>query len=97
MCFPPFSLQVQQALYKNSKDKTILIIAHRLSTVEKADKIVVIDHGKVLEQGSHQELIKQNGMYAKLVQRQLLTVDDSTVPHESGDEDPVCLSNHSDR
>ena len=90
-------MQVQQALYKNSKDKTILIIAHRLSTVEKADKIVVIDHGKVLEQGSHQELIKQSGMYAKLVQRQLLTFDDGTAPHEPVDKGPVCISNHTER
>ncbi|XP_072038491.1 ABC-type oligopeptide transporter ABCB9-like [Amphiura filiformis] len=73
---------VQQALYQGSRDRTILIIAHRLSTVEKADRIVVIDHGKVLEQGSHQQLIRDGGMYARLVQRQLLVVEDNDSTEE---------------
>ena len=63
---------IQNAVYQNLRGRTILIIAHRLSTIEKADQIIVIDQGKVMEQGNHAELIQNNGLYAKLVQRQML-------------------------
>ncbi|XP_015761498.1 PREDICTED: ATP-binding cassette sub-family B member 9-like [Acropora digitifera] len=63
---------VQDAIYKNLSGHTVLIIAHRLSTIEKADKIVVIDQGKVVAQGKHKELVEENGLYAKLVKRQML-------------------------
>ena len=46
--------------------------AHRLSTVRNADKVIVINHGRVEEQGSHDELLKLNGMYKRLVFRQML-------------------------
>ncbi|XP_070571658.1 ABC-type oligopeptide transporter ABCB9-like [Ptychodera flava] len=68
---------VQQAIYSNFKSRTILIIAHRLSTMEKAHRVVVIDKGTVLEQGNHMELLAKNGLYAQLVHRQLLGTDDS--------------------
>lgn len=51
---------------------TVLVIAHRLSTVEKADNILVIDKGSVVEQGPHAELMARGGLYCKLVQRQIL-------------------------
>lgn len=63
---------VQQAINKNSTGRAIIIIAHRLSTVEKADKILVIDKGKIVERGKHQELIDKQGYYAGLVKRQIL-------------------------
>lgn len=63
---------VQDAIYKNLTGRTVLIVAHRLSTIEKADKIVVIDQGRVIAQGKHKELVEQNGLYAKLVRRQML-------------------------
>lgn len=63
---------VQDAIYKNLAGHTVLIIAHRLSTIEKADKIVVIDQGRVIAQGKHRELVEQNGLYTKLVRRQML-------------------------
>jgi ABC-type multidrug transport system fused ATPase/permease subunit len=47
------------------------VVAHRLSTVKNADKVVVIKKGKVKEQGTHKELVKKGGLYAKLVSRQL--------------------------
>uniref|UniRef100_A0A1A7Z9N1 ABC-type oligopeptide transporter ABCB9 n=1 Tax=Nothobranchius furzeri TaxID=105023 RepID=A0A1A7Z9N1_NOTFU len=63
---------VQQALNNIMQEHTVMVIAHRLSTVEKADNIVVIDGGLVAEQGSHDELMASGGLYCKLVQRQVL-------------------------
>ena len=48
-----------------------LVVAHRLSTIKNSDKIVVVDKGKVAEQGTHEELLKLGGKYADLVKRQL--------------------------
>jgi ATP-binding cassette subfamily B protein len=53
------------------KDKTVFIIAHRLSTVKNADQIVVLDKGSIIEQGTHKELVKQKGSYYNLVKNQL--------------------------
>ncbi|VDD91923.1 unnamed protein product [Enterobius vermicularis] len=64
--------QVQEAIYKNLQGKSVLLVAHRLTTVEKADKIVVINKGRVEQQGTHAELLSQSGLYATLVKRQLL-------------------------
>jgi ATP-binding cassette subfamily B protein len=57
---------VQAALESAMRDRTTLVIAHRLATVQKADRIVVIDHGRIVEQGSHEALLAANGMYARL-------------------------------
>jgi subfamily B ATP-binding cassette protein MsbA len=58
--------QVQDALDTLMANRTTLVIAHRLSTIEHADRIVVLDHGKIIENGSHEELIKHDGLYANL-------------------------------
>ena len=63
---------VQQAINKNLTGRTVLLIAHRLSTVEKADKILVIEKGKIVEEGKHQDLVDLGGVYSTLVKRQLL-------------------------
>jgi ATP-binding cassette subfamily B protein len=63
-------LQIQQALNDLSKNRTTIVIAHRLSTIKNADRIIVIDDGRILEQGTHEELLKSNGIYAKLYQAQ---------------------------
>ena len=61
---------VQEALEKMMKNRTSLVIAHRLSTIQKADWIVVMERGMILEQGTHKELIDKNGAYKKLVELQ---------------------------
>ena len=57
---------IQAALEEIQKDRTVLVIAHRLSTIEKADEILVIEHGKIKERGNHKELLAQGGAYKQL-------------------------------
>jgi subfamily B ATP-binding cassette protein MsbA len=59
---------IQRAMDKLKQNRTVIIIAHRLSTIENADQIAVLDQGKLVELGSHQTLIEQQGFYAKLYQ-----------------------------
>jgi subfamily B ATP-binding cassette protein MsbA len=66
---------VQDALNNLMKNRTSLIIAHRLSTIQNADIIIVLEAGKVVEQGSHQELLQQNGLYRRLIDMQTFTAD----------------------
>ncbi|TFV10246.1 lipid A ABC transporter ATP-binding protein/permease MsbA [Muribacter muris] len=61
---------IQAALDELQKDRTVLVIAHRLSTIEKADEILVIDHGRIIERGTHQALLAQGGAYKQLHQMQ---------------------------
>ncbi len=70
---------MQAAIYANLSKHTVLLIAHRLSTVEKADRIVVIDHGRVVDQGPHTQLLETCDLYKQLVQRQLLGGRNSTI------------------
>ena len=61
---------VQDALNKLLVGRTSVVIAHRLSTIHNADKIIVVDHGRVAEQGTHTELLAKGGIYAKLIELQ---------------------------
>ena len=61
---------IQEGLAELMKDRTTLVIAHRLSTVEKADKIIVLDAGRIIESGTHAELLAANGAYAALYRMQ---------------------------
>ena len=61
---------VQLAFEDMSKSKTTLVIAHRLATVLKADRIIVMDEGRIVETGTHQELVKNKGLYARLAELQ---------------------------
>ena len=64
---------VQEALKKLMYNKTSIVIAHRLSTVKNAQNIVVLDKGKVIEQGNHDDLIKKKGVYNNLISLQSLS------------------------
>mgnify|MGYP005990074401 CR=1 FL=1 len=57
---------IQQSLYQLMEGKTVIAIAHRLSTIAAMDRLIVLDEGKIVEQGSHQQLIEQQGIYAQL-------------------------------
>ena len=58
---------------------TRIVIAHRLSTIRHADRIILLDQGKVAEEGSYEELIAKNGLFAKLVERQRLDIDNNEL------------------
>ncbi len=61
---------VQAALESAMKDRTTLVIAHRLATIQQADRIIVLDHGQIAEQGTHTELVAKGGLYARLAELQ---------------------------
>ena len=64
--------EIQAAIEQLSGTRTIIVIAHRLSTVMRADQILVLHHGRIAEQGTHQELLEKNGVYARLCHVQQL-------------------------
>ncbi len=66
---------VQDALNNLTKNRTSLIIAHRLSTIQNADEIVVLENGRIAEQGNHQQLISKNGLYKRLIDMQTFNLD----------------------
>ena len=67
--------EIQEAITHLIRGKTVLIIAHRMRTVEKADKIIVLDGGVIAESGTHEELMRKNGLYHKLVELQTAAAD----------------------
>lgn len=62
--------KISQALHKLFQERTVVVIAHRLQTVKEADNIVVIEDGKVVESGTHTQLVKQKGSYANMLKLQ---------------------------
>jgi ATP-binding cassette subfamily B protein len=72
---PYTELLLQNALKKLLEKRTTLIIAHRLSTIRSADKIVVIDEGRIIDTGTHTELMNRKGLYKKLYEMQLKPVE----------------------
>lgn len=61
---------IQKSLHTLMKDRTAIVIAHRLSTLKHLDSIIVLDGGRIVEQGKHEELVEQNGIYSDLWRRQ---------------------------
>ncbi|KAI9478271.1 MAG: P-loop containing nucleoside triphosphate hydrolase protein [Benjaminiella poitrasii] len=78
---------VQDALDRASATRTTIVVAHRLSTIMKADHIVVLDHGVIIEQGTHSELIALKGVYADLVEKQSIDVNENGVSDEVKDNE----------
>ena len=73
-------LLIQRALSQLLKGRTAVVIAHRLSTIRGADKIVVLDHGKLMETGNHGELMAMDGLYAHLYQMNYAAIEEP-LPH----------------
>ena len=63
---------MQAALQRITKDRTTLVIAHRLATVQRASRILVMDQGRIVEEGRHADLLRQGGLYARLAEMQLV-------------------------
>lgn len=68
-------VSIQSALEEILVDRTAIIIAHRLSTIRDVDRILVLKRGELVESGSHEDLLAENGLYARLYQLQMLGTD----------------------
>ncbi|MBK8982726.1 MAG: ABC transporter ATP-binding protein [Ignavibacteria bacterium] len=78
--------EIQQKLRKLMKDKTTFIIAHRITSIQDCDRIIVLDKGRILEEGTHEELVKNNGFYKKILDIQVSIeeeIDAETVSEEN--------------
>jgi subfamily B ATP-binding cassette protein MsbA len=71
---------IQEALETLRQGRTCIIIAHRLSTVENADRIIVLQHGRIVEVGSHRELVNRRGVYSELHRIQFAPAAEDTIP-----------------
>ena len=81
---------INNLIISQSKDKTIIIIAHRLSTVVDADRIILIEYGKIIEEGTHEELMKLNGKYHEMFMTQAtLYVHSEDIKHPRGRTDNI--------
>lgn len=81
--------QVQKALDKliKSGEQTIVVVAHRLSTIMQADQILVMDQGAVVERGTHMELLKRGGQYKNLVNRQLVNHEPILIQYGDSEDE----------
>jgi ATP-binding cassette subfamily B protein len=83
---PRTEVQLQQALQMLLAGRTSLVVAHRLSTIRSADQVLVVDGGRIVERGRHEELLRMHGYYYRLYQQQFAaaeeTVSESRQPQE---------------
>ena len=86
---------IQRAIERVMRDRTSIVVAHRLSTIQNADRIIVLHHGEIREQGTHQELLMQRGLYWRLYKLQY--ADGSTLASSTEEEDIDNLTPVSDR
>jgi subfamily B ATP-binding cassette protein MsbA len=80
---------VQRAIERLLSGRTVFVIAHRLSTVQRADQIVVLDRGRVVERGDHATLLERDGLYRKLHELQLRGDQEDVIPSHAGPVDPL--------
>jgi ATP-binding cassette subfamily B protein len=71
---------IRESIEKLMENRTTIVVAHRLSTLRKMDRIIVLHHGRIIEQGSHDELLKKNGHYARMWNMQA----DGFLPNKPG-------------
>jgi len=83
---------IQQAIERVMRDRTSIVVAHRLSTIQRADQIIVLHHGEIREQGTHQELLAQHGLYWKLYKLQYADSSRHELPVLNSDEDGAVQS-----
>jgi ATP-binding cassette subfamily B protein len=72
-------VKIKSALGNLSKNSTFVNISHRISSIKDADHIIFLDEGQIREQGSHEELMAKNGLYADLYARQLLQMEEEEI------------------
>ena len=75
--------KIQEAMFRNLRGRTMIVVAHRFSTIEKANRIIVMDKGEVVEVGNHAQLMANGGTYANLVRHQLVKNEDAKDDDES--------------
>ncbi|MCU1265608.1 MAG: ABC-type multidrug transport system, ATPase and permease component [Acidobacteria bacterium] len=80
---------IQQAIERVMRDRTSIVVAHRLSTVQRADRIIVLHHGEIREQGTHQELLALRGLYWKLYKLQYSDASRPVPIEENGEKRPL--------
>jgi ATP-binding cassette subfamily B protein len=80
---------IQQAIERVMRNRTSIVVAHRLSTIQRADQIIVLHHGEIREQGTHQELLAHHGLYWKLYKLQYADGARPELPVANGDEESV--------
>jgi ATP-binding cassette subfamily B protein len=89
--------EIQAALERVSADRTTVVIAHRLSTVVNADEIIVLDEGRIVERGTHDELLAQSGLYASMWNRQRQAAEAVELLRETGEEGKLALIQGADK